>query len=58
MPKLDAIMAKKMKSNTEKPPQWSIVKHQLIQTLIEEGKEDTTQFKVKLIMQHVLTHRI
>jgi hypothetical protein len=46
-------MAKKMKSNTEKPPQWIIVKHQLIQTLIEEGKEDTTQFKVKPMMQHV-----
>jgi hypothetical protein len=53
MPKLDAIMAKSMKSNTEKPPLWIIAKYQLIQTLIEEGKEDTTKLKVKSILQHI-----
>ncbi len=53
MPKLNAIMTKRMKSTTEKPPQWIITKYQLIQTLLEQGKDDTTKLKAKTIMQHI-----
>jgi hypothetical protein len=52
MPKLDAIMAQKIKSNTEKKPNWTIDKFQKVKEHIDEAATDATKLlKTKWVLQ-------
>jgi hypothetical protein len=54
MPKLDAIMARRTKSNTEKPAGWVIEKFQKVNEHLEDAATDaTTNLKTKHVIQQM-----